>query len=207
MELEEFKKQLGELRTIITDGIAYFSAWYSIANLDESQAKALNRYRGFFLPARNSLKSMALLQFAKVFDKDYRAVSLRNLLTAVNNNPNLLTPHAEENDLQDIMAKIDTNEKLLAPLKNLRDQRLAHHDSSISEDTSLTYGQVKQLINDLKDMYNLLSRGHERSTTSFDHITSEAERNTLDVIRIMCEERDRAKARIEEADKHIQNGG
>jgi len=195
MEQQDFKKQLAELRDIISDGIAYFSAWYIIANLDENSAHALNRYRGFFLPVQLSLKNMALLQFAKVFDHDPRTVSLRNLLSAAKSNPTLLVPHAEGDDLQNLESKIDSNEKVLGHLKSYRDQRLAHHDQVVSRDTSLLFGQVRQLIDDVKDMYNSLSKWHEDSTTSFDFMSREAEEHTSRVKRIMCEERDRAKAR------------
>ncbi|MFC2035327.1 hypothetical protein ACFLUJ_04285 [Chloroflexota bacterium] len=195
MESEEFKSQLTELGSIITDGIAYFSAWVAITNLDESSAQALSRYRGLFRPAQLSLQYMALLQFAKVFDHGHRPVSLHNLLAAVKENPKLLTPHAKWNDLQSIEHKINGHEELLEHLKAFRDQRLAHYDSDISRDTSLTFGQVKQLVEDVKDIYNSLSRGHERSVTSFDRISRDAEQHTTEVIRIMCEERDRVNSK------------
>jgi hypothetical protein len=206
MEPEEFKRQLHELRDIIVEGVAYFSAWYGIANLDEDSADALNRYRAFFLPVQPSLKNMALLQFAKVFDHDPRTVSLHTLLSAAKSNPALLVPYAEGDDLQNLERKIDSNEQLLSHLKSYRDQRLAHHDQVVSRDTSLPFGQVRQLIDDVKDMYNSLSKWHERSTISLDFMYKEAERHTSDVIRIMCEERDRAKQRISEADNHIGKG-
>ena len=195
MELEEFKKRLNELRDIIVEGIAYLSAWYEIANLNEDEAHALNRYRGFFLPVQLSLKQMALLQFAKVFDKDLRTSSLRSLIDALKDNPNLLTPHAEEQDLQQLENKIDEYEELLSHLKIYRDQRLAHHDSTISGDTSLTYGQIKQLVDDVKNMYNTLSRGHERSITSFDSISVRAGKDASQVKRIMGEKRVRARGK------------
>jgi hypothetical protein len=203
MELEEFKRQLHELRDIIIEGIAYFSAWYGIANLDEDSADALNRYRAFFLPAQPALKKMALLQFAKVFDNDTRTVSLHTLLSAAKSNPALLVPYAEGDDLENLERKIDSNEQLLSHLKSYRDQRLAHHDQVVSRDTSLPFGQVRQLIDDVKDMYNSLSNWHERSTISLDFMYKEAERHTSDVIRIMCEERDRAKQQTSEADNQI----
>lgn len=194
MEREEFKRQLCELRNIITNGIAYFSAWYRIANLADRSAHALNRYRGFFKSAQLSLNEMSLLQFAKVFDRDRRTVSLYNLLFAAKNNPKLLAPYAKEHDLQNLESKITSNAELLSHLKNYRDQRLTHHDQMVSRDTSLPFGQVRQLIDDVKDMYNSLSNWHEGSTTSFDFISREAEEHTLEVIEIMCQERDRAKS-------------
>ena len=206
MELEEFKRQLHELQNVITNGIAYFLAWYRIANLDDRSAHALNRYRGFFLPAQLSLKQMALLQFAKVFDRDSRTVSLYNLLFAAKNNPTLLVPHAKEHDLQNLESKITSNDELLIHLKSYRDQRLAHHDQVVSKDTSLLFGQVRQLIDEVKDMYNSLSDWHDGSTTSFDFMSREAEEHTLKVVEIMCEERDRARLRIKKANRRIGEG-
>jgi hypothetical protein len=204
MEVEEFKRQLNELQSIIVNGIAYFSAWYGIANLDDRSAHALNRYRGFFIPAQLSLKQMALLQFAKVFDRDSRTVSIYSLLSAAKNNPRLLVPYAKEHDLQNLESKITGNDKLLTRLKGYRDQRLAHHDQVVTRDTSLPFGQVRQLIDDVKDMHNSLSNWHDGSTTSFDLLSREAERDTSEVIEIMCEERDRARLRIREVNKRIE---
>ena len=193
MELDEFKKRLNELREIIVEAIAYLSAWYEIANLNEEEAHALNRYRGFFLPVQLSLKQMALLQLAKIFDKDQRTSSLHSLLDATKDNPNLVTPHAEEQELRQLETKMAENEELLSHLKIYRDQRLAHHDSTILGDTSLTYGQIKQLVEDIKDIYNSLSRGYERSITSFDSISSGASKDASGVKLIMVEERERAR--------------
>jgi len=206
MELGEFKRQLHELRDVLTNGIAYFSAWYRIANLDDRSANALSRYRGFFLPAQLSLKQMALLQFAKVFDRDRRTVSLYNLLSAAKNEPRLLVPYAKENDLQNLESKITRNDELLSHLKSYRDQRLAHHDQTVSRDTSLPFGQVRRLIDEVKEIYNSLSNWHEGSTTSFDFLSREAERHTSEVIEMMCEEMDRARLRIREANRRIGEG-
>ena len=203
MRLEEYRRQLSDLRTILIDGIACLSAWQRLGSLDENMAQALNRYRGFFLPARLSLKHVALQKLANAFDRNPRAVSLRNLISAAKNNPKSLVPHAKEKDLEKLESKISDNEELLSHLKTFRDQRLAHHDSAISADTSLTFGQVKQLIDDVKDMYNTLSSGHERSVTSFDFLSREAERHTSKVIEVMCEERDRARLAMEEAKRQI----
>jgi hypothetical protein len=78
MKHQEFSHQLGELREIIAEGIAYFSAWRSLMVEDEDSAQALNRYRGLFLPARLALKSQAIMQFAKAFDNHRKTISLSN---------------------------------------------------------------------------------------------------------------------------------
>jgi len=89
---------------------------------DEESVRALNRYRGLFLSARNTLLWMALMQFSKVFDRDPRTVSLRNLLSAAKANRADLTPHATEEELKYIEERVDKKEELLERL-NIRRKR------------------------------------------------------------------------------------
>lgn len=204
MQRQEFKRQLDELgKVIISDGIAYFSAWRGLMVGEEDSAHALNRYRGLFLPARDALLKMTLMQFAKVFDRDPRTVSLRNLLSAVKKNRENLTPYATEENLRDIEQKVDASEGLLNRLKRYRDQRLAHHDAIIAGDTRLPYGEVRELVEEVKSMYNSLTKGHDGSVTSFEYLARQAKRHTAEVVRIMREDRDRAIRRIKRADTAI----
>ncbi len=110
MESKEFSRQLAELRSVITNGIVYFSAWRGLMVEDKDSAHALNRYRGLFLPARNALLCMTLMQFAKVFDRDPRTVSLRNLLTAAKKDREHLTPYTTEENLLRIGQQVDASE-------------------------------------------------------------------------------------------------
>lgn len=200
MEPEEFKRQLAELRKVIADGIAYFSAWRNLRVGDEDSAQALNRYRGLFLPAQIALQSQSLMQFAKVFDKHSKAISLTNLLSAAKENRLSLIPYATEKELQDIEQKTNDSKSLLIRLKRYRDTRLAHHDAIVAGDTSLLFGEFNRLVQDVKSMYNSLSRGHDGSVTSFEQLSREADMHTAEVVRIMREERDKATQRIKEID-------
>jgi hypothetical protein len=206
MERQEFKRQLVELHNMIADGIAYFSAWCTLRVEDKDSAQALNRYRGLFLPAQIALQSQTLMQLAKVFDKHPRAISLMNLLTVAKENRLNLTPHATEKELQDIEEKINNSESLLTRLKRYRDTRLAHNDAIVAGDTSLPYGEVNKLAENIKSMYNSLTKGHDRSVTSFEQLARDAERHTSEVVRLMREERDRALQKIKEIDNAASNG-
>ena len=200
MEPQEFKRQLDELRTVITDGIAYSTVWRGLMVEDEVSAHALNRYRGLFLPARNALLWMTLMQFAKAFDRHPRTISLRNLLTAAKKNRENLTPHATEENLQQFEKQIDASEDLLVRLKRVRDQRIAHHDATITGNTRLLYGEMQKLVEEVKSMYNSLTSYHDRSITSFEYLAREAERDTSEVVRIMREERDRVMKKFKKTD-------
>jgi hypothetical protein len=146
---------------------------------------------------------MALLQFAKIFDRDYRTVSLRNLLSTARSNPTLFVPYAKKDDLQNLEKQIDSNEKVLEHIKSYRDQRLAHYDQKILKKTSMTFGQFSNLVSDVKDMYVSLNKWHEQVIPSFDFMSRETERHTSDVKRIMCEERDRARLKLLEDNRNI----
>jgi len=103
-------------------------------------------------------------------------------------------------ELQDIKEKINNSESLLIRLKRYRDTRLAHHDAIVPSDASLPYGKVNKLVEDVKSMYNSLTKGHDWSVTSFEWLTHDAERHTSEVVRIMREERDKAIQRVKEID-------
>ena len=167
---------------------------------DDESAHALNRYRGLFLPARGALLWMAFMQFNKVFDRDQRTVSLRNLLSIAKTNQVELTPNATVEDLKYIEEQVDKNEELLERLKRLRDQRIAHHDAISSGDRSVLYGEVQKLVDDIKSMYNKLRSGHDGVFTAFDYIVRDAERHTSEVAQIMRDERDRAVRQSREVD-------
>jgi hypothetical protein len=201
MEYQEFTRRLNELGSIITFGIAYFIAWRGLMVEDDESAHALNRYRGFFLPTRDALLWMTFMQLSKVFDRDYRTVSLSVLLDAAKANRTALTPQATEENLNDIEKQINDNEKLLIRLKNLRDQRIAHHDAIASDDRRILFGEVQKLVEDIKSMYNDLSYWHNNAYTSFDMIARDAERDTSEVVQIMRTERDRFMRRLDTTDE------
>ena len=200
MERQEFKRQLDELGRIILEGIAYFTVWHGLVAEDEDTAKALNRYRGLFLPAQIGLKWMTLLQFSKVFDRHSKAISLSNLLTVAKQNPGELIPHATKENLRDIEQKIENSKDLLTRLKRVRDKRIAHHDAIIAGDTHLLYGETRKLVEEVKSMYNSLTIYYDRSSTIYDFFVREAERHTSQVVDIIRKEKDRAIRRIKKLD-------
>ena len=198
MTPEDFKRQLEELQAVIGDAVSYFSAWRGLMDVNEESAMALNRYKGFFTPSRNALLGLALLQLAKVFDFDRRTVSFRNLLAAAKNDPENLTPYATQAQLEQIELQISSKAAVLERLKRLRDQRVAHYDSNAPERPSVPYEEVYGLVEEIKTMYNSLRVGHDRSVTAFDALARDAELHTSQVVRMMCDEKERVRRRSTE---------
>lgn len=185
MSYERFSQQLKQLGAIISEAVAYFSVWQALMVSDQDSLRALNRYKGFFLPARNALIWMALGQLAKVFDHHQKTVSLRNLLTAAIDHAGELTPHCTTEELEQIRLELSTIEPLLKRLNRVRHHRFAHHQAFVSGDMSLRYGETKQLVESVKSMYNSLRHGHDKHFTMFDSWAKDSDRHTRAVVDIM----------------------
>ncbi|MDP2662413.1 MAG: hypothetical protein Q8R28_16970 [Dehalococcoidia bacterium] len=187
----EFTRQLNELRSIIGDGMAMFSAWQELMVGDQEAARALNRYRGLFLSARVALQRAAILQFAKVFDHDPRTVSLPNLIGAAKLDLPRLMPNGTVQDLEEIERKLEANKPVLNGLQTVRNQRIAHHDIVPSKKAKLLFGDMKRLVAEVELMYNLLRHAHDQRNTSFRYMAADAKNHTKAVIAIMQEEMER----------------
>ena len=197
MDPDEYKRQLIELRGLIIHCIAYFTAWQNLAP-DDASLKAINRYKGLFVPAQIALLWMAILQLAKIFDKDPRTISLRILHSEALKNRPVLTPYITIHELHCIGDKIGKNEEALKRLKTLRDKRIAHHDADISDLKSVFLQEITPLIEDAKFMHDELSRGHYQNVTAFESISEQAERDTRQVVQIMREDREKARRRLKD---------
>lgn len=205
MQYKEFNRQIIELRQVIADTVVYLTGWQGLMVQDDDSAQALNRYRGLFLTARNAMQWSALMQLAKIFDKDTRTISLRTLLTTAQSNPNELTPNITDEDLTSIEHQIEEKEPILESLKRFRDQRLAHWDANVTGDVKLLLGDIKRLLEDTISMYNILLRGHEGSSVNYDSLIRTTEWHTSKIVSIMCEERDRDEQKIKDAEKLISD--
>ena len=60
--------------------------------------------------------------------------------------------------------------------------------------------EVRELVEDIKSMYDSLRSGHDRTMVSFDNLADTAEWHAAEVVRIMREDRDAAAQRIRELD-------
>lgn len=188
MEPQEFRSQLEQLQWVIIRGLAYFQVWRDLMVEDEASARGLDRYRGVFQPAREALREMALLDFAKVFDDDRKAVSFRNLLKEAKRDPQKLIPHRTDETLLAIEERLEANKAVLDSLKKARNKRLAHHDPIVPRDSSVTYGPFLRLTEDVKTMYNLLSAAHYKTATHFEPALREAHLHTYQLVKLLREQ-------------------
>lgn len=189
MEPYEFDRHLDVLRKIILDGLSYFLAFQSLnTEYEESLAHFKDhgdfwyRYRGFFAPARNALMWSTLLQFAKVYDGNRRALSLMKLVAAAREVQGSLTPFAGEGELEAIQASIARNLKLVQKLKRYRNARLAHYDTTEPEDIGLPVSDVSMLVDQTKTLFNSLKHAHEGTYDDFAEIMKNVVLHSTEVI-------------------------
>ena len=188
----EFQNQLSHLRKIILDGVSYFIVCQmldiefgkSISNLGPSKGLWW-QFRGFFAPTRNALLWSALLQLSKAYDTDPRTVSLNNLIVNARNNPSELAPYGTQDSLEEIQARIAKNREILLKLRQYRNKRLAHYDSTQMEDIKIPIYQIEQLVVETKAIFNSLKYACEGDFDDFDLYMENVSLHTSQVIDIM----------------------
>ncbi len=153
MTSAEFGKRLDQLLEIIINGLRYYTAWINIRLYDadkvtwtfEEQNEALDSFGRFLTPVGSALRSMALMQFAKAFDRDPRTASLTILLGEAQRTPSLV-PARTAADLAAVSSQIKHSERIIKKLTSVRNQSLAHADASPMPVAGLTKRDFDTLI-------------------------------------------------------------
>ena len=188
----QFQDQLRNLRKIILDGVSYYVVWQK---LDSEYSKSLSlsplkgfwwQYRGFFAPARNALLWSALVQLSKAYDSDPRCVSLNNLVVKARNNPSF-APFGTQDSLEEIQVRILNNREILLKLRQYRNKRLVHYDSTEIESIMIPAYKVTELVEDTKAIFNLLKYTCEGDTDDFDLYMENVGLHTSQVINTMIQ--------------------
>jgi hypothetical protein len=191
MDRQEFSRQLGELRSQVSDAVLSYNVYMALWPTEET-VDILNRHRGFFSPIRNALYHNMMMGFAKVFDRDRRTISLVNLLREAGSGTADLVPRLSINDMQAMDAQLSQCEHVLLKLKNLRDQELAHKDANPKPVPRPKKGEIDNLIETIEGIFNSLSSGHDGSIWHFPKELSAEQ--TSEVLRILQEEMKKRKA-------------
>lgn len=194
MTPEEFVSRRDQLRSLLLRAKCYYVITLEVWPTPE-RVDILNRFLGFFGLVRQAVIDGAFLSYAKAYDTDSRTASIRVLLKAAQANPRVLAPNAADGELDTLEALICRNDQTLGNLRRLRDQRLAHIDSSPSGDMSLEKGRLDRLVEDTERAFNDLSRMHDGSGTLFVMQVSDTERHTRQVIETLQNAEDARRRR------------
>ena len=190
----EFQKRLKQLMEEIVKGLLYYAAWVSLRfrNKDEGpwslgdQNKVLDRFGRFLTPVASALNGMALMQFAKVFDKNPRTASLVILLDAARGKPSLV-PNRTPSDLQALSKQLEQSQQIINKLTRVRNQRLAHAEANPRQ-ASLIKKDFDALIEQTKAAFDCLSIGHTGSIVAWDSPVRELEQDAAELMGILIDE-------------------
>ena len=187
MTPEDFKRRLEELhQSVIAPGLAFYAVYKALWPTGQVLG-VINRFIGFFGLVRVALHGMMLMQFAKVFDKDSRAIGLTNLLRSAKEDVNRLTPHATRTDLEEMLTQLLKHEKQLEKIKRIKNTRLAHLDSRPYERVPLPKGELDRLVEAIQSVFKQLSYAHDRTGKDASLLEEESGRHTGEILRILRE--------------------
>ncbi len=194
MTSAEFGERLDQLREIIINGLRYYAAWINIRLYDANrvtwtfveQNEALDRFGRFLTPVGSALRIMALMQFAKAFDRNPRTASLRILLREAQRSPSLV-PGRTAADLAAVSSQIKHSERIIKKLTDVRNQSLAHADASPMPVAGLIKRDFETLIENTKSAFDCLSIGHRGSRIAWDVPVRDVDRQANEVMGILVE--------------------
>ena len=119
MDRREFARQLNELQREISRAIRSYrirlALWETQGVVD-----ILNRYRYFFVPVRDALYGTMVMGFAKVFDRDSRTVSLKNLMKVAEEDVADLVPNMTRKKIDELEHSLSQHDAILKAIKRLR---------------------------------------------------------------------------------------
>ena len=204
MDRNEFARQLNELQREIFRAIISYEVRLALWETPEV-VDILNRYRGFFVPVRDALHGTMVIGFAKVFDKDTRTMSLKNLLKVASEDAGELVPNMMRRDIEQLEERLSQHDAALEAIKRLRHQHLVHRDAKPEPQLPLIKKDVDQMIETLKDVFNELSRGHGKSEYSWSYQTKRSARETSEILRILSEDAQARKAEADSLMRAVEN--
>ena len=203
---EEFNEQLVRLRSAALWASWYYTIWIALWPTEEV-VSTLNLWKGFFGPVRSALHEMMFIHLSKLFDRDWRAVSLRRLLESAKGDSNLI-PHANEKQLNEIEFRLSCleNSQAWKIIKQNRDQQLAHLDANPLEKKPLIKKDFDNFREDIEWVFDQLFSMHDGSMWDSSY---QAERSTWEaseLLRILREEADHSAQRVSEIMRALQEG-
>ena len=205
MTRDEFKKRLETLQEVILRALASYEVMKKLRYHDEAevdwtldqQSGLQGRFKGFFTPVNLAMTDLTFIQFAKIFDPSKRTASFKILFDAALEYHSLL-PHLSLDDLAEIRQEMEESKALVARLKRLRNQRLAHADANPLPVDPITLGELDKLAESIKTNFNRLSRGHDQNIIGWDFALRTSQQDTHAILKALMESEERRKLEHEE---------
>ena len=204
MNRDEFARQLKELQREIFHAVISYQVRLALWETPEV-VNILNRYSGFFIPVRDALYETMLMGFAKIFDRDSRTISLKNLMKVAKKDLANLVPNMTKEKIEELEQRISQHDAVLQVIKKLRDQHFAHRDAAPEPKSPLIKKDVDQMVKTLEDVFNKLSVGHDGTVYDWSHQSNRSAWATSEILRILSEEAQAQKAKAGALIRAVEN--
>lgn len=166
-------------------------------------AEVMSSYTGFFTAAESALNLEFLMLIAKLFDTHKDALHISRLINFAEQNQKQLTasdfkafnegrPYVDElvvryegikrEDLLDVGRRLTEAEPILQKLKDQRDKVMAHENLHRQGLESISYEEIKRLLDLSHDILNIFSSKTNHETTSYSVLRGQAVDDTKRLI-------------------------
>ena len=169
-----FEYLLEELRKQILEASVHFNICEDLWPT-EQRVRTINRYRGFFSPARRAHFNQFTIIISEIFSNRFTAASFYNVFKMLKIKPEL----APEMELRKLAKKLKRNNKNIKAIIDYRNKNAAHYDvimRTIGEISlknerikrkPILFGDTKKMLNDIQEIFNEISRTHSNDLWSF----------------------------------------
>lgn len=161
-EVAEFKSLLEEIRKQLLDACVHFDIWEQLWPTEQI-VDVINQYKGFFLPTRNAHLDLFFIKVCNVLSNDPKSPSFYRILSMLSKNPNL----ASTTSARELKNRLKKHNRVLKAIEQHRNTRAAHWDIRKQSRKPVLFGDSKQMLKELQDIFNEISRAHSRNEWSF----------------------------------------
>ena len=131
----------------------------------EKVVDILNQYIGFFQPTRLAHLDRFIIKISNVLDNKQSSPSFYNIINNINKFPDL----APGLNVHKIKRRIRSHREALEEIKDYRNKRAAHWDTTVIQPKPVIYGKSKKLLKELINIYNEISSSHSHNQWSFSY--------------------------------------
>ena len=189
---EEFEYVFEILRKLLLDASSHFyifeQTWPT-----EKVVEIISYYKGFFVPTRAAHLDRLINKVSEIRSNKPAAPSFYRILNMIGSNPNL----APDIDVHEIKKRLRKHKKVLDAIKDYRDKRAAHWDTSVEgeEVGKPLLMDTKRMLEELEAIFNKISASHSNNVWSFIYAQH---RDTTRLLDALKEKRAQDKKLIEQ---------
>ncbi len=162
-QVTEFKSLLEELRKQLLDACIHFEIWEQLWPTKQV-VDVINRYKGFFLPARNAHIDRFYIKVCNVVSNKSSQPSFYRVFGILNANTTL----APGLDVRSLKKRLKSHKKTLSAIEQYRNKKGAHWDMEIPvQRKPILFGDCKRMLEELQNIFNEISGAATKNVWSF----------------------------------------